>query len=106
MRDSEWPDDNEAAKKKQKMAFSGASRDREDAQWYDDDRFPLEVAFPAFPHLQSEDQLVPTMSPDTEAHNQRRSRRPRKLARFVSEQASALFSNNHDFNASHSEDSN
>ena len=93
------------AKKKQKIAFSGDPRDNEDAQWYDDDRLPLEVASPALPPIMSEDQVVPTMSLDTEDHNQRRIRRPRKLARFDSEQASALFRNNHDFKASSSEDS-
>ena len=65
---------------------------------------PLEVASPASPPLQSEEQVVPTMTPDTEVHNPRRKRRPMKLARFDSEQASALFNNNHDFGASPSED--
>ena len=106
VRDCELPDDNEAAKKKQKVAFSGAPRDHEDAQWYDDDRLPLEVASPAQPPLMNEEQVVPTITPNIEVpESRKRKRRPRTIARFDSEQASALFSNNHDFNASPSEDS-
>ena len=104
LHDHVMPDDNSTAKKKQKVAFSGAPIDQDDEQWYDDDRLPIEAVSPALPPLQSEEQVVPTIPP-TEVVSHRRKRRPRKLARFDSAEASALFSNNHDFGASSNEDS-
>ena len=109
LHDHVMPDDNSTAKKKQKIAFSGAPMDQDDEQWYDDDRPLLEAASPALPSpalppIHSEEQVVPTIPP-TEVVSHRRKRGPRKLARFDSAEASALFSNNHDFGASSDEDS-
>ena len=86
------------------LGDSGAPTDQDDEQWYDDDRPLLEAASPALPPLQSEEQVVPTIPPN-EVVSHRRKRRPRKLARFDSAEASAVFSNNHDFGASSDEDS-